>query len=72
METFMKVILGALMVVVVALLVGMLMALPVMWCWNYVMPDIFGLPELGFWQALWGTVMCKFMFPNPMINVSKK
>lgn len=38
----------ALLVVVVAIV----MAFPLMWCWNYVMPDLFGLAELDFWHAL--------------------
>lgn len=30
----------------------MVMALPVMWLWNYLMPGLFGLAEIGYWQAL--------------------
>jgi len=33
---------------VIALLIGF----PLMWLWNYVMPDIFGLTEITFWQAV--------------------
>ena len=28
----------------------------VMWLWNWLMPDIFGLPELSYWQA-WGLLI---------------
>jgi hypothetical protein len=28
-----------------------LLALPVMWLWNYVMPDVFGLTTITFLQA---------------------
>jgi len=39
---------------VVALIAGLslLMAFPTMWLWNWLMPDIFGLVEIDFWQAL--------------------
>jgi hypothetical protein len=33
-----------------------LFGLVVMWLWNWLMPDIFGLPELGYWQA-WGLLI---------------
>jgi len=38
----------------VALVAGLalLMAFPTMWLWNWLMPDIFGLVEIDFWQAL--------------------
>lgn len=28
----------------------------VMWLWNWLMPDIFGLPEITYWQA-WGLLV---------------
>jgi hypothetical protein len=28
-----------------------LFALPVMWLWNYVCPDVFHLPQIDFWHA---------------------
>jgi len=33
-------------------LLAIIIALPTMWLWNYLMPVIFSLPEIGFWQAL--------------------
>ena len=35
-----------------ALLFGFIL----MWLWNWLMPDIFGLPTISFWQA-WGLVL---------------
>jgi len=32
--------------------VSLLLALPTMWLWNWLMPAIFGLSEVTFWQAL--------------------
>lgn len=45
-----------------ALVVGALMALPVMWLWNWLVPDIFGLQAIGFWQALGLSLLTKFLF----------
>jgi hypothetical protein len=32
---------------------GIIMAFPIMWLWNWLMPDIFNLPEITVLQA-WG------------------
>jgi len=44
------------MLTVVAILISMLMALclglPFKWLWNWLMPVIFGLPKITFWQAV--------------------
>lgn len=47
-------------VLIVALLLGL--ALAVMLLWNWLMPEIFGLPALGFLQALGLTVLCHLLF----------
>lgn len=57
---------GAL-VLVVALIVGIgaLMALPVMWLWNGVMPNLFAadvVRPINFWNA-WGLlILCGLLF----------
>ena len=45
-------ILAGILIVALALLAGgFILAFPVMWLWNYVMPSIFNLPQIGYWQA---------------------
>jgi len=61
MEVITKVVTGCLTVILTIFLIGAITALPIMWTWNYVMPDVFGLPELNFWQAFWGGLMMKFL-----------
>jgi hypothetical protein len=39
---------GALVVIIAF---SLLIAFPIKWLWNGVMPDIFGLPEITFWKA---------------------
>ncbi len=45
---------------VVALLAAL--GLAVMLLWNWLMPEIFGLPSLGFVQAVGLTVLCHLLF----------
>ena len=41
-----------------------LFGLIVMLLWNWLMPDIFGLPRLNYWQA-WGLqILCWILFKN--------
>lgn len=56
---------GIVAVLLAAVLIAALFlvcAWPVWLCWNYVMPAIFGLPELIYWQALMLVILCKFLF----------
>jgi hypothetical protein len=50
--------------IVVACLIAALVALPVMWLWNYVMPYIFKLPELDFYHALAVSFLCSLLFKD--------
>ena len=38
-------------VLIVIIVFSLLIAFPIKWLWNGVMPDIFGLPEITFWKA---------------------
>ena len=31
---------------------GLIMGFPTMWLWNWLMPTIFGLTKIGFWQSV--------------------
>lgn len=41
-----------LLVAVLTAAIFFVRAWPTWLCWNYVMPTIFGLPELTYWQTL--------------------
>lgn len=50
----------------VAVIVGFsfIMALPLMWLWNWIMPELFHLPQVSFIQS-WGLlVLSSFLFKN--------
>jgi hypothetical protein len=36
--------------------------LVVQWLWNWLLPDIFGLPQITFWQALGLLALCRILF----------
>jgi hypothetical protein len=43
-------------------LYALVAALPVWWLWNWLMPTIFGLPMISFWQALGLSLLCGSLF----------
>lgn len=49
-------------------LIAVLMALPVMWLWNAVIPTLFpgeGVAHhIGFWTALGLALLCSFLFKS--------
>lgn len=47
-EAMSFVLIGLLVIVLFAIV----LALPTMWLWNSLMPEIFGLTTIDFWQAL--------------------
>lgn len=55
------IILGGLVVIVG---IAFLLTLPVMLLWNWLMPVIFGLTKLTFWQALGLNLLSGFLFKN--------
>lgn len=51
-----------------AVVVSFVTALPVWWLWNWLCPTLFGLPEIGFWQA-WGLgLLCAFLFKSSTVS----
>ena len=67
-ESFMVVSLFLLLLVVVGLIIG----LPLMWLWNWLMPLIFGLPTITFWQAVGLYLLCGVLFNQTSGSSEKK
>lgn len=62
-------------VVGIFILIGvlaLLMAYPTMWAWNYVMPYLFGLKTLSFWQAFSINFLANMLFKSSNTNNCKK
>jgi hypothetical protein len=47
-----------------------LLGYPVMLLWNWLMPVLFGLSEITFWQAIGINILCTILF-RPTINIKK-
>jgi hypothetical protein len=57
------------LIVVVLVVVSVLVAYPVMLIINYLFAAsflrmVFGVPDLGFWQAFWLSVLCGSLFKS--------
>jgi hypothetical protein len=69
MKAVVKGLLGAIGVIgIVALLLGA----PVMLLWNWLMPSIFGLPVITFWQALGLNLLSSILFGKHNNSFNKK
>jgi hypothetical protein len=61
----------------IALLLGtiaiivVLLGYPVMLLWNWLMPELFGLSEVTFWQAIGLNILCTILF-RPSISIKKQ
>ena len=65
-ETTGSILSAILLVVLVAAILGF----PLMWLWNWLMPGIFNLPEITFWQAL-GLNALSTILIKPTFNTKK-
>ena len=51
-------------------IVIVILGYPVMLLWNWLIPELFGLSEITFWQAIGLNILCTILF-RPSINVKK-
>ena len=56
---------------VIALL-GILLGLPLQLLWNWLMPTIFNLPNITFWQAMGLNIMASILFKDNSIKTNDK
>ena len=56
---------------VIALL-GILLGLPLQLLWNWLMPTIFNLPTITFWQAMGLNIMASILFKDNSIKTNDK
>lgn len=62
---------GALAIAIVAA-VSIIAAVPTFFLWNWLMPTIFGLKVITFWQA-WGiSFLAGVLFKSPSVNQTKQ
>ena len=68
----MKALEAFLIVVGLLLLSAIILAFPTMWLWNWLMPEIFGLKTITFYQALGLTFLSHLLFSSTNQNQNKK
>jgi len=59
--------------ITIALVMGLLLAFPLMWLWNYLVTTevtklLFGVDKLTFWRSLALLWLCGFLFKSSNIN----
>jgi hypothetical protein len=62
---------SVLLIIGLLVLAGLLFGAPVMVLWNLLMPDIFGLPVIGFWQAFGLNLLFSILF-KATVKVNEK
>lgn len=60
-----------LLVIGVLMLAIILFGAPLMLLWNWLMPTIFGLPEIGFWQACGLQLLATILFNKATVKTNK-
>ena len=58
----MKNITAVLSIITIVIVTVFLLAFPTMWLWNYIMPTVFNLPEISFWQTLALLILSEIFF----------
>jgi hypothetical protein len=62
---------AVLLIVGLIVLAAILLALPLQLLWNWLMPTIFNLPMITFWQALGLNMLAGILFKSN-INIKKE
>lgn len=62
MKSASDVVLTVITILGVLLFVAMLIGFPTMWLWNWIMPELFGLPLIGFWKAVGINLLSAILF----------
>ena len=48
----------------IILVIASILALPLKWLWNWLMPILFELPKITFWQALGISMLSSILFKS--------
>ena len=64
MRNFIDIITDVLVVIGMLFVVAIILGLPVLLLWNWLMPTIFNLPEITFWQAVGLSILSGVLFKN--------
>ena len=68
MKTITDTIVAILTAILIIALIALILGFPLMWLWNWLMPGIFNLPEITFWQALGLNALSTILFKQQTIK----
>jgi hypothetical protein len=63
-----KILTGFIVVIGILLSMSLLLGLPLMILWNWLMPTLFNLPVIGFWQAVGLNLISGILFGKSSLN----
>ena len=53
---------------IVLFAIDLIFAFPFMWLWNWLMPELFGLKVIEYWQAFGLMILCGMLFKSPTVD----
>lgn len=71
MDTFGNILGGTIVLAGTLVLGAAIVGYPLMWLWNWLMPILFKLPEITFWQAVGVSVLSGLLFKSTSTTHSK-
>ena len=71
MEAISKLIGGILLVIILAVILAAIIAYPAMLLWNWLMPELFGLKFITFWQMFGLIALVRIILPSPSSSKSE-
>lgn len=51
-------------------IIAVVIGFPIKWLWNWLMPNLFGLPEISFWMALGIALLISILFGG-VVKINK-
>lgn len=70
MEFFFDVLKGMFLGIIFVTLCALILGLPLMALWNWLMPMLFGLAKITFWQAIGLNILAGILFGRPSASVN--
>lgn len=61
---------GCVAVIIAWAIIAVVIGFPIKWLWNWLMPNLFGLPEISFWMALGIALLISILFGG-IIKINK-
>lgn len=64
MESLVKYTLIGLIAFVGIILIGLIQTIPIFFLWNWLMPQLFGVTSITFWEAIGVSLLAAFLFKS--------